>query len=212
MSDDSLRAQEILDVLLRLAAADLDARVPPPAGESPIDLVAVAVNMLAEELSASMADQRRLRAELEQEVAQRTAEVEKLARAQALVARQTQAIRELSTPVIEIWQGILVLPLIGLIDEERGEQVRAQLLDAIVRTQARAAIIDITGVPTIDTMVAHQLLRLASAARLLGTTSILTGIGPRNAQTLVGLGAEFGGLVTARSLEAGLKTALALLE
>ena len=191
----------MLDVLLQLAGADLSARVPDVGGDSPIDLVAAAVNMLGEELEAATLAEAKLRAELEEENRMRREELEQLARAQ-------EAIRELSTPVIEIWRGVLILPLIGVIDEARGQQIMEQLLTAVVRTGANTVILDITGVPEIDTSVADRLLKAMAASELLGTNSILTGVSPANAQTLVRLGVDFEHVDTARTLEAGLRRAL----
>lgn len=211
MSDagtNDAKVQALLDVLLRIASADHDARVPTTGGDTPLDLVATAVNMLAEELGASMAAEAKLREELEQEVARRHAENQALAQAHAIMARQTEAIRQLSTPVIEIWHGVLVLPLIGVIDEARGHQIMEQLLSSIVRVGAQTAIVDITGVSEVDTHVADQLLRVVGAARLLGTQTIITGVSPENAQTLVRLGVEFSQVTTERSLAAGLRRAL----
>ena len=195
------RVQAVLDVLLQLAGADLSARVPDVGGDSPIDLVAAAVNMLGEELEAATLTEAKLRAELEEENRMRREELEQLARAQ-------EAIRELSTPVIEIWRGVLILPLIGVIDEARGQQIMEQLLTAVVRTGANTVILDITGVPEIDTSVADRLLKAMAASELLGTNSILTGVSPANAQTLVRLGVDFEHVDTARTLEAGLRRAL----
>ena len=211
MTDDNDKVQVVLEVLLRLASADLDARVPASTGNAPLDLVAAAVNMLAEELSAVMAAEAKLRVDLEQEVRQRQAEVEALARAQELVARQNEAIRALSTPVMEVWAGILVLPLIGLIDQARGEQLMDQLLSAIVRTGAQVAILDITGVPEVDTSVADQLQRAMAAAKLLGTQTIMTGVSPENAQTMVRLDIDLSQVHAERSLAAGLRRALLLM-
>jgi len=211
MTDDNDKVQVVLEVLLRLASADLDARVPASTSNAPLDLVAAAVNMLAEELSAVMAAEAKLRVDLEQEVRQRQAEVEALARAQELVARQNEAIRALSTPVMEVWAGILVLPLIGLIDQARGEQLMDQLLSAIVRTGAQVAILDITGVPEVDTSVADQLQRAMAAAKLLGTQTIMTGVSPENAQTMVRLDIDLSQVHAERSLAAGLRRALLLM-
>jgi len=195
------KVQAVLDVLLQLAGADLSARVPDVGGDSPIDLVAAAVNMLGEELEAATIAETKLRTELEEENRLRREELEQLARAQ-------EVIRELSTPVIEIWRGVLILPLIGVIDEARGQQIMEQLLATVVRTGANTVILDITGVPEIDTSVADRLLKAMAASALLGTDSILTGVSPANAQTLVRLGVDFEQVDTARTLEAGLRRAL----
>lgn len=202
------KVQQMLDVLLQLASGDLEARVSTPEGDTPIDLVATAVNMLAEELAASITAERALRKDLEHEIARRQAELEELERAQAQVARQTKVIYELSTPVIEVWAGVLVLPLTGIIDETRGEQILTQLLASISRTRAKVAILDVTGCPVMDEASARRISKVGAAAKLLGTRAVLTGVSPDNAQTLAQLGVEFTQFETARSLAAGLKKAL----
>lgn len=126
------------------------------------------------------------------------------------IAAQRQAIQELSTPVIEVWDEILILPLIGTIDTSRAKQVIENLLDSIVRTQAQAAIIDITGVPVVDTKVANHLIKTVEAAKMLGANVILTGVSPHNAQTLVKLGVELERISTKSSLQAGLRLAFEL--
>lgn len=124
-----------------------------------------------------------------------------------LIAQQSMAIRELSTPVIEAWEGILVLPLIGTIDTHRAQQIVESLLDSIVSTQASVAIMDITGVLVVDTMVGDHLLNTISAARMLGAEVIVTGVSPHNAQTLVKLGVDLTTIITKGSLQAGLRLA-----
>jgi rsbT co-antagonist protein RsbR len=124
-----------------------------------------------------------------------------------LIAQQSMAIRELSTPVIQIWDDILVLPLIGTVDTQRAQQVIENLLDSIVKTQASVAIMDITGVPVVDTMVANHLLSTINAAKMLGAEVIVTGVSPNNAQTLVKLGVDLTTITTKGSLQAGLKLA-----
>ncbi|MBK9260540.1 MAG: STAS domain-containing protein [Polyangiaceae bacterium] len=121
---------------------------------------------------------------------------------------QQQVILELSTPVIRLWKGILALPLVGMIDSVRAAQVMENLLAAIVHQQASQVIVDVTGVPLIDTSVASHLLRTVSAAALLGAHCILVGISPDMAQTLMHLDVDFGRLSTAASLEQGLRQAL----
>lgn len=127
-----------------------------------------------------------------------------------LLAQQARAIQELSTPVIQIWEGIVVLPLIGTIDTARAQSILDNLLDAIVHTQAEVAIMDITGVSVVDTAVAGHLLETVDAARVLGTETILTGVSPNNAQTMVRLGVDVSRVTTRGSLLAGLKLAFEL--
>jgi len=107
-----------------------------------------------------------------------------------VIARQQEEMLELSTPVVQLWDGILALPLIGTLDSGRTQVVMENLLQEIVKVEAEIAIIDITGVPTVDTLVAQHLLKTVSAARLMGADCIISGIRPQIAQTLVHLGVE----------------------
>jgi rsbT co-antagonist protein RsbR len=107
-----------------------------------------------------------------------------------MIGRQQQELLELSTPVVELWDGILALPLIGTLDSARTQIVMENLLERIVTSGAEIAIIDITGVPTVDTLVAQHLIKTISAARLMGADCILSGIRPQIAQTIVHLGLE----------------------
>lgn len=109
---------------------------------------------------------------------------------EAVIIRQQQEIAELSTPVVKLWQGILALPLIGTLDSSRTQVVMENLLQSIVDHSAEIAIIDITGVPTVDTLVAQHLLKTIAAARLMGADCIISGVRPQIAQTMVHLGVE----------------------
>jgi len=128
------------------------------------------------------------------------------------IAGQSQAILELSIPVMDFWGKILVLPLVGTIDTQRAELTTENLLEAIARTRALAVIVDITGVPVVDTSVASHLQKLIEASRSLGSEVILTGIGPRNARTLVELGVDLGKVVAMSSLGSGLAAALDIVD
>jgi rsbT co-antagonist protein RsbR len=107
-----------------------------------------------------------------------------------VIIRQQREIAELSTPVVKLWDGVLALPLIGTLDSERTQVVMENLLQSIVDNSAEIAIIDITGVPTVDTLVAQHLLKTVAAARLMGADCIVSGIRPQIAQTMVHLGVE----------------------
>jgi rsbT co-antagonist protein RsbR len=107
-----------------------------------------------------------------------------------VIVRQQREIAELSTPVVKLWDGILALPLIGTLDSQRTQVVMENLLQTIVETEAEIAIIDITGVPTVDTLTAQHLLKTVAAARLMGADCIISGIRPQIAQTMVHLGVE----------------------
>jgi rsbT co-antagonist protein RsbR len=117
-----------------------------------------------------------------------------------LIARQQQEMLELSTPVVQLWEGVLALPLIGTLDSARTQVVMETLLQRIVETGAPIAIIDITGVPTVDTLVAQHLLKTVAAARLMGADCIISGIRPQIAQTIVHLGVELTDVVTKATL------------
>ena len=117
-----------------------------------------------------------------------------------LIARQQQEMMELSTPVVELWKGVLALPLIGTLDSARTQVVMESLLTRIVETGAAIAVLDITGVPTVDTLVAQHLLKTVAAARLMGAECIISGIRPQIAQTIVHLGVDLQGVVTKATL------------
>jgi rsbT co-antagonist protein RsbR len=124
-----------------------------------------------------------------------------------VIKEQQQAMLALSTPVLQIRDQILVLPLIGTIDSARAAQIVEQLLNSIVDTQASVVILDITGVPVIDTAVANHLIKTIQAAKMLGADTIITGISPANAQTLVTLGVDLSMMTTRGSLRSGVKLA-----
>ena len=111
---------------------------------------------------------------------------------EGIIARQQQELLELSTPVVRLWEGVLALPLIGTLDSARTQIVMESLLEEIVTSGAEIAIIDITGVPTVDTLVAQHLIKTVAAARLMGADCIISGIRPQIAQTIVHLGLELG--------------------
>ena len=117
-----------------------------------------------------------------------------------VIIRQQQELMELSTPVVTLWEGVLALPVIGTLDSSRTQVVMENLLQRIVETGAAIAIIDITGVPTVDTLTAQHLLKTVAAARLMGADCIISGIRPQIAQTIVHLGVDLGAVVTKATL------------
>jgi rsbT co-antagonist protein RsbR len=125
-----------------------------------------------------------------------------------VINRQQQEMLELSTPVVELWDGVLALPLIGTLDSARTQVVMESLLQRIVDTGSGIAIIDITGVPTVDTLVAQHLLKTVAAARLMGADCIISGIRPQIAQTIVHLGVELQDVVTKATLADAFAVAL----
>ena len=127
---------------------------------------------------------------------------------ETVIREQQESMLELSTPVVELWDGILAIPLIGSLDSNRTQVVMESLLEKIVQTESDIAIIDITGVPTVDTMVAQHLLKTVTAARLMGAQCIISGIRPQIAATIVHLGVELGDVITKASLADAFRLAL----
>lgn len=125
-----------------------------------------------------------------------------------VIRRQQEELLELSTPVVKLWDSILALPIIGTLDSARTQVVMESLLDAIVKTNSRIAIIDITGVPTVDTVVAQHLLKTVTAARLMGADCIISGVRPQIAQTIVHLGISLLDVTTKATLAAAFLVAL----
>jgi len=131
--------------------------------------------------------------------------------AEERIRQQAREIMELSTPVMQVWQGVVAAPLIGTLDSARTQQFMERLLDRIVETNSPVALVDIMGVPIIDTQTAQHLIETISAVRLLGAQVVLTGVRPAIAQTLVHLGIDLSGIITRTSMAAGLQVALDIL-
>ncbi len=166
--------------------------------EAVYELVADAAEMVPEFLTFSrMVD----------DLGLRTFETYTTAREQ-IISDQATAMLELSTPVVRLWDGIIAVPLVGMLDSARTQLIMEKLLDTLVATGAEHAVIDITGVPTVDTEVAQHLLKTVGAARLLGAECTISGIRPQVAQTIVSLGIEFGDVATKATLADALALAL----
>jgi rsbT co-antagonist protein RsbR len=140
-------------------------------------------------------------------LAQHTASTFQQAR-EDIIRRQQEELLELSTPVVKLWEGVLAVPMIGVLDSSRTQMVMEALLQRIVETGSELAIIDITGVPTVDTLVAQHLLKTVTAIRLMGADCIISGIRPQIAQTIVHLGIDLQGVSTKATLADALSLAL----
>ncbi|HEY4010664.1 MAG TPA: STAS domain-containing protein [Acidobacteriaceae bacterium] len=127
---------------------------------------------------------------------------------EGVILRQQEEMLELSTPVVKLWDGVLALPIIGTLDSSRTQTIMESLLERIVETGSELAIIDITGVPTVDTLTAQHLLKTVTAARLMGAECIISGIRPQIAQTIVHLGVDLGDIVTKASLADAFRVAM----
>lgn len=161
-------------------------------------LARLAAAMNQAEIAMVLQEQEQMRAAVARALDNQRAEAERL----------TTLLHELSTPIVPIYDGILVLPLIGAIDTRRANDIMERLLDGVSSYQADCVIIDITGVPMVDTSVAKHLLQTADAASLLGASVALVGIGPEIAQTITDLGIQFTNVTTLRDLQAGITFAL----
>ena len=139
-------------------------------------------------------------------------DITEMKRAEERIRQQSREILELSTPVMQVWQGVVAVPLIGSLDSQRTQQFMERLLERIVETNSPVALVDIMGVPTIDTQTAQHLIETITAVRLLGAQVVLTGVRPAIAQTLVHLGVDLSGIITRSSLAAGLVVALDMLK
>ena len=129
-----------------------------------------------------------------------------------IILRQTDEITEISTPVIRVWNGILAVPIIGTLDSSRTQVVMENLLSQIVETGSSIAILDISGVPAVDSLVAQHLIKTVSATRLMGAECIISGIRPEIAQTVVHLGIDLSGIITKSSLASALNHAFSILK
>jgi rsbT co-antagonist protein RsbR len=190
------QCDELVGLLAQIGIAgeyDLDVEIPEEG--QPLTELFVAVKVVADHLEVVVNE---LRARTEE--AQRYAET---------VRAQSSAILELSTPVLQVLDEVLVVPLIGTVDTHRSGQLLEQLLEGVARFQASVVIVDITGVPVVDTAVASHLMKTVRAARMLGAECLLTGVSPEIAQTVVKAGVDTGELVTKGTLRAGLRYAMA---
>jgi len=200
--EERLRRAE--EVLTRVAQGDLDQKLELASSEDALTGLEMGINFLIvdlrqvdresrEQREALLAQQRELEAKL------------------VTIEQQAAAIRELTTPVMEIWDDVLVLPVVGVVDTRRSMDIMSNLLERIVERQSKCVIIDITGVEMVDTKTADYLLKVVRAAGLLGTRCVLTGLSPAVAQTLVEIGADMSEVRTLRNLKAGLLDCLRFL-
>ncbi len=187
------RIEHIEDILSSVAAGELDARI-----ESTIedDLTGVeeAINILIDDLTYELKQSKKMRQELEDKLG-------KIEEQQRTIVRQQDDLLELSSPVSKVWDNILILPVIGTLDSQRTQIMMENLLQKIVDTGCTISILDITGVPTVDTQVANHLLKTVTSARLLGAECIISGISPAIAQTIVHLGIDLSAIKTKATLQ-----------
>ncbi|UJR85231.1 STAS domain-containing protein [Sandaracinus amylolyticus] len=201
------RIERIRDVLAMISLGEFDPaeHLIPSDHDDEFSSFEETINLFARQLHASVRESEASMHKLE------AARVELEAKL-ATIARQRVAIRELSTPVVELWEDIITVPVVGELDSERAKEMTDRLLHRITEGGARCAIVDVTGVSMVDTATAHHLLQMVAATRLLGTFCVLTGISPRVADTLSHAGVELRDVVTRGTLRDGLEECFAHLQ
>jgi rsbT co-antagonist protein RsbR len=183
---------DMLGALQAIARGELDRAVSTNFPDShPVGALAAAINDVSEALDNSRRERERSGRELEARI--------------ELIERQRQAIVEMSTPVIEVWTGVLTLPVVGTVDSERASKMTIELLDSVVALKASLVILDVTGMDVVDTAVADHFLRMARAVRLLGAECVLSGVRPQVASTIVQMGFDVGAIQSFSTLRAALQ-------
>jgi anti-anti-sigma regulatory factor len=187
------RIDRIEDILASVAAGDMEARINTDI-EDDFSGIEAAIDLLIDDLTNELINREKVQKELEEKLA-------KIQEQQKTIVQQQEDLMELSSPVTKVWDNILILPVIGTLDSQRTQIMMENLLHKIVSTGCSMAILDITGVPTIDTQVANHLLKTVTSARLLGAECIISGISPAIAQTIVHLGIDLSSIRTKATLQ-----------
>lgn len=196
ISNAKARIQHIEDILSSIAAGDLELRVESEV-EDDFSGVEQAINLLIDDLTHELKKSNKMKEEMQEKLL-------KIQEQQKTILQQQEDLMELSSPVSKVWENILILPVIGTLDSQRTQVMMENLLQKIVSTGCTTAILDITGVPTVDTQVANHLLKTVTAARLLGAECIVSGISPAIAQTIVHLGINLSNILTKASLQSAM--------
>ena len=182
----------IVSTLRDVEGGDTSARVELTYPESePIGALAACVNFMTQALAERREETLAYQQELEVQI--------------ATIEKQRAAIRELSTPIIDVWRGVLCVPIVGVLDSNRASEMTSALLDTIVEKKARTIIIDITGIDAMDTRATDHFLRMARAVRLLGADCVLSGVNPSVARTITQMGLDLQGLASHRTLRDALQ-------
>lgn len=187
------RIDRIEDILAAVAAGDMDARIESQT-EDDLSGIEAAIDLLIDDLTDELRQRDLMQKESDEKLA-------KIKEQQKTIMQQQEDLLELSSPVSKVWDNILILPVIGTLDSQRTQIMMENLLQKIVDTGCTIAILDITGVPTVDTQVANHLLKTVTSARLLGAECIISGISPAIAQTIVHLGIDLSVIRTKATLQ-----------
>ncbi len=187
------RIERIENVLASVAAGDMDARIESET-EDDLSGIEAAIDLLIDDLTDELKQREKMQKEVEDKLS-------KIQEQQKTIFQQQEDLLELSSPVSKVWDNVLILPVIGTLDSQRTQIMMENLLQKIVETGCTLAIMDITGVPTVDTQVANHLLKTVTSARLLGAECIISGISPAIAQTIVHLGIDLSSVKTKATLQ-----------
>ncbi len=187
------RISHIEDILASVAAGDMDARVNSET-EDDLSGIEAAIDLLIDDLTDELKQREKMQKEVEDKLI-------KIQEQQKTIFQQQADLMELSSPVSKVWDNTLILPVIGTLDSQRTQIMMENLLEKIVETGCTISILDITGVPTVDTQVANHLLKTVTSARLLGAECIISGISPAIAQTIVHLGIDLSSIRTKATLQ-----------
>jgi rsbT co-antagonist protein RsbR len=202
------RIQRVIDILSMVSIGEYTTElthIPPSEVADEFSVLEAALNIYNQELAAARAQNERYIAELEQSKLELQEQL-------TTIARQQLAIHELSSPIVEVWEDILLLPVIGSLDSQRAQEMTEKLLERIKTSRSRCVIIDITAVEGIDTATAGAVLKMTRASRLLGAICLLTGVRPEIARTMVQLNIDVEGVRTMRSLREGLRHCFEILK
>lgn len=201
------RIQRVIDILSMVSIGEYSPemiQIPPNEQADEFSVLEAALNIYNQELATARAQNERYIGELESSKRELQEQI-------STIAKQQMAIHELSSPIAEVWEDILLLPVIGSLDSQRALEMTEKLLDRIKQTRSACVIIDITGVEVVDTTTASAMLKMTRAARLLGAVCVLTGVRPEIARTMVQLNIEVEGARTMRTLKDGLRACFDLL-
>jgi rsbT co-antagonist protein RsbR len=195
------RIQRVIDILSMVSIGEYSPemiQIPPSDEADEFSVLEAALNIYNQELSSARTQNERYIKELEQSKLELQDQL-------TTIARQQAAIHELGSPIVEVWEDVLLLPIIGTLDAQRANEMTEKLLERIKESRSRCVIIDVTGVEVLDTSAANSVLKMTRAARLLGTTCVLTGIRPEIARTMIQLNVEMAGVRTLRTLKDGIR-------
>lgn len=196
--DLALSISEFFQVMQKLTKGDFEVRAPEDSANELLSNFGKVINQTIEVLGSETQQLEEAKTKLEEHSKDLENSIE-------TIKRQQSAIAEMGTPIIQVWDKVLCLPVVGVVDSRRSAEMMDSLLSTIVETECRCVIVDITGVDVVDTQTADHFIKMVRAASLLGASCMITGVSPQIAQTLTQIGVDLSGISTLRNLQAGLE-------